>query len=181
MCRVRRTPRAARRAASAAVAPRLLLGLALAVAGCGRSHPRADAPLTFEELPDSAAMSRGEPMLTRLEASRLRGGAMQVRGAVRLPDGARIQITVSDAATGRTVHALQTTIDHGAFETPPFMAKAGPLPKGRYSFDVLAYFNSAWQPDEVVRVTAGGRNLRGPGIQPTRAGVILHLVEERTL
>lgn len=181
MCRVRRTPRAVRRAASAAVAPHLLLGLALAVAGCGRSQPRTNGPLTFEELPDSATLSRGEPLLTQLDATRLRGGAMVVRGALRLPDGARVQLTVSDAATQRTVKALQTTIDHGTFETPPFMAESGPLPLGRYRFDVLAYFNDAWQTDEVLRVTDHGRRLRGPGMQVSRAGVVLHLVEERTL
>lgn len=180
MCRVRRTPRAVRRAASVAAAPRLLLGLAL-IAGCGRSHPRASGPLTFEELPDSATLTRGEPLLSSLSASRLPGGAMRVMGALRLPDGARVQITVSEALTERTVKAMQVTVDHGAFETPPFMAASGPLPKGRYRFDVLAYFNRAWQTDQVLNETSDGRALRGQGLVPTPAGVVLHVTEERSL
>jgi len=181
MCRVRRTPRAPRRAAPVAVAPHLLLGLALTVAGCGRSTARGSGALTFEELPDSATLSHGEPLLNRLDATRLNGGAMVVRGALRLPDGTRIQLTVSDAATRRTRESLQTTVRAGAFETPPFMAKTGPLPAGRYRIELLAYFNAAWQPDDVLRATDNGRNLRGPGVQATRAGVILQLAVERTL
>jgi hypothetical protein len=158
------------------------LGLAFAVAGCGRNdHPRS-GPLTFEELPDSTGLTRGAPILGALEPYRMTGGAMRVRGGVRLPDGTRVQVTVSDARTHTTVKALQVSIQDGRFETPPFMSERGPLPPGTYTFDLLAYFNPAWQSDAVLRATHGGGALRGPGIVRTRdGGVVFHLAEDRTL
>ncbi len=161
------------------------VGLAMApgaLSGCGRgSHPRHEA-LTFEELPDSATLSRGAPILGALEPYRLQGGAMRVRGSLRLPDGTRVQVTVSDARTHATLKTMQTLVQGGQFETPPFMTDRGPLPAGTYAFELLAYFNSTWQSDAVMRATGEGQSLRGPGIERARGGdLVFRRVEDRTL
>ena len=62
------------------------------------------------------------------------------------------------------------------------MSPRGPIPVDLYRFDVLAHFNSAWQPEDVLRATDGGRKLRGPGMTRGTAGqpsFVLH--EERRL
>lgn len=177
MCRVRPLRRAARRARPACIA----LGLAVAISGCGRSNHQRVSELRFEDLPDSADLARGAPILDRFEPYRMAGGAMRVRGAVHLPDGTRLQVAVLDARNGATLQTLQVTVQDRTFETDPFMTERGPLPRGTYRFDLLAYFDPAWQTDRVMLATRGGRTLHGPGIQRTQNGVAFHQVEERTL
>jgi hypothetical protein len=151
----------------------LLIGL---LVGCGRKAEQS-APLSFEELSDTTGLSHGAPLLTAFEPYRLRGGAMRVRGRADLPDGTRLQVSVVRIATAETVQVVQVTLADGTFETAPFMGPRGPLPEDSYRFDVLAHFNPAWQPERVLRATAGGRSLRGPGMTRGAAGqpaFILH-------
>ena len=54
--------------------------------------------------------------------------------------------------------------------TPPMIGTRGPLPHGAYHFELLTYFNSGWQPPEVLQETDDGRRLRGPGITRARGG-----------
>lgn len=152
--------------AAALPAALLLLGL---LSGCGRRAER-DAALSFEDLSDTTGLARGAPLLTAFEPYRLRGGAMRVRGRAELPDGTRLQIKIVRAASGEAVQVVQVAVVDGAFETAPFMTPAGPLPEDLYRFDVLAHFNSAWQPEDVLRATDGGRSLRGPGVTRGAAG-----------
>ena len=61
-------------------------------------------------------------------------------------------------------------------------ATRGPLPVDLYRFDVLAHFNPAWQPEQVMRATHDGRSLRGPGITRGTGGQpAFFLREERRL
>ena len=62
------------------------------------------------------------------------------------------------------------------------MGSRGPLPVDLYRFDVLAHFNPAWQPEQVMRATHDGRSLRGPGITRGTGGQpAFFLREERRL
>jgi hypothetical protein len=176
-----------RAAACAWLPPRTSVALlaALSVAGCGRGTSHRSSELTFEELSklsDTTGLSIGRPLLTTFEPYRMTGGAMRVRGKLDLPDGTRVQITITSATTGRDVDQLQVTIQDRQFETAPFMSDRGPLPEDRYRFTLLAHFNSTWQPASVLDATDQGRRLRGPGMTRTSMGqatFILH--EERRL
>jgi hypothetical protein len=143
----------------------LLLGVILLTgpAGCSRRQAR-DTALSFEELSDTAGLARGAPILTSLEPHRITGQALRVRGTASLPDGTRLQVSIVRVATGETVLIAQMTVEDEAFETAPLMGTRGPLPVDLYRFDVLAHFNPAWQPEQVLRATHDGRSLRGPGI-----------------
>ncbi len=161
----------------------LLLGVLLlaAPAGCNR-RPARDTALDFEELSDTTGLSRGEPILTSFEPYRITGQALRVRGTASLPDGARLQVSVVRVATGETVLVAQMTVEDKAFETAPLWGPRGPLPVDLYRFDLLAHFNSAWQPEQVLRATHDGRSLRGPGITRGTGGQpAFFLREERRL
>jgi hypothetical protein len=71
----------------------LVAAAALALAGCSGGEKKPEA-LTFEKLPDTTGLSRGEPILGSFEASRMNNGAVRVSGHVRLPDGTRLQIAI---------------------------------------------------------------------------------------
>jgi hypothetical protein len=161
----------------------LLLGAALLVgaAGCGRRQAR-DTGLSFEDLSDPTELVRGAPILTSFEPYRITGQALRLRGTANLPDGTRLQVTVARVATGETVLITQMTVEGKSFETEPLMGPRGPLPVDLYRFDVLAHFNSAWQPEQVLRATHDGRSLRGPGITRATGGQpAFFLREERRL
>jgi hypothetical protein len=158
------------------------LALGLALAGCGRGGSHDAQELSFEQLSDTTGLAAGHPLLTTFEPYRLPGGSMRVRGALDLPDGARVQLTVERAASGVEVARMQFAIEGRRFETPPFMGERGPLPEDRYRFTLLAHFNDSWQPAAVMSATDAGRSLRGPGMTRTAMGqatFILH--EERRL
>ena len=143
----------------------LLLGVVFLIgsAGCSRRQARNTA-LTFEELSDTTGLTQGAPILTSFEPYRITGQALRVRGTASLPDGTRLQVSIVRVATGETVHIAQMTVEDKTFETAPLMGARGPLPVDLYRFEVLAHFNQAWQPEQVMRATDDGRSLRGPGI-----------------
>lgn len=176
MCRHSRpTPR---RTACLAVA----LLFAAALAGCGPRDQHRSSSLSFEELSDTAGLSRGASILTALEPYRLPGGSLRVRGSAGLPDGTRLQITIVRASTGETVRQIQVLVQDHAFESPPLMSDRGPFPPDLYRFDVLALFDATWQTAEVLAATDHGRRLRGPGMTRGNLGVsafVLH--QERRL
>ena len=176
-CRPQRHARAPGRAFA------LLLGAILlaAPAGCGRRQAR-DSALSFEDLSDTTGLARGAPILTSFEPYRITGRALRVRGTASLPDGARLQVSIVRVATGETLLIAQVTVEDKAFETAPLMGPRGPLPVDLYRFDVLAHFNPAWQPEQVMRATHDGRSLRGPGITRGTGGQpAFFLREERRL
>ena len=142
----------------------LLLGAILLVGPVGCSLRQAlDTALSFEDLSDTLGLSRGAPILTSFEPYRITGRALRVRGTASLPAGARLQISIVRVATGETLLIAQVTIEDKAFETAPLVGPRGPFPVDFYRFDVLAHFNAAWQPEQVLRATHDGRSLRGPG------------------
>lgn len=161
----------------------VLLLLCSALAGCGRSSTgHGDQELGFEELSDTAGLSRGAPILTALEPYRLVGGALRVRGRAELPDGTRLEIRIVNVTSGRILTRAQVTVQDRGFETAPLMGERGPFPPDLYRFELVAQFNPAWQPERVLRATDQGRALRGPGITRGSAGQpAFFLREERRL
>ena len=164
--------------------PRILFAacLLLAVlAGCGRGDggPSQHDNLTFEQLSDTSGLSAGEPIVQSLEAYRMTGGAMRVKGRARLPDGARIQVAIRHPGESSSLAMVRVSVQEGVFETPPIMSERGPLPPDRYVFEISAQFVPEWQPPEVLRATDQGRSLRGPGVTRTqRGGAMLWLTQE---
>jgi len=161
----------------------LLLSVVLLTGLVGCSHRQArDIALRFEDLSDTTGLARGAPIITSFEPYRITGRALRVRGTASLPDGTRLQVSIVRVATGETVLVAQMTVEDKAFETAPLMDSRGPLPVDLYRFDVLAHFNSAWQPEQVLRATHDGRSLRGPGITRGAGGQpAFFLREERRL
>src|SRR5438132_12110921 len=99
----------------------LVLVLVVALAGCGRRHAQGPTRLRFEDLPDTAHLSRGEPLLNRIEPYRTRDGALRIRGRVDFPEGTRIQLSIYRKGTNQMVARLEAQVrDHG-FETPPIL------------------------------------------------------------
>ena len=158
------------------------LAAALALAGCGRRSEEPGLELSFEKLPDSTALAQGEPILERFEPYRMSNGAVRVTGRVRLPDGMRLQIAIRQPG-GRTAVALaHVSVQGSQFDTPPLLGEDGPLPEGRYRFELLTHFNADWQSPEVLRAVGGGLGLRGPGVTRARdGGAALYLTREARL
>ena len=150
----------------------LALACALVVAGCGgRDESRNDArPLTFEELTDTTGLSAGPEVIKTFEPYRMENQVLRARGRLRFPDGTKVQLSVYPAGATTLVARVQFEVIDGAFETPPMIGTSGPLPHGAYHFELLTYFNSGWQPPEVLQQTDHGRRLRGPGITRGRSG-----------
>lgn len=176
-CRTQPQARDLRRALALLPGVILLIG----ALGCGRRQT-PDTALSFEELSDTTGLSQGAPILTSFEPYRITGQALRLRGAASLPDGTRLQVSIVRVATGETILVAQMTVEDKAFETAPLWGPAGPLPVDLYRFDVLAHFNPAWQPEQVLRATHDGRSLRGPGITRGAGGQpAFFLREERRL
>ena len=79
--------------------PLVLAACVSGVAGCGdrdARETRETPPLVFEELPDTSGLSKGEPLLNRIEPCRMPNGALRIRGALDFPDGTRLQVTILD-------------------------------------------------------------------------------------
>ena len=161
----------------------LLLSVILLVGPVGCSHRQTrDTALSFEDLSDTTGLARGAPILTSFEPYRITGQALRVRGTASLPDGTRLQVSIVRVATGETLLIAQVTVEDKSFETAPLMGPRGPFPADLYRFDVLAHFNPAWQPEQVLRATHDGRSLRGPGITRGTGGQpAFFLREERRL
>ncbi|MEO5989728.1 MAG: hypothetical protein ABIU54_13050 [Candidatus Eisenbacteria bacterium] len=153
--------------------------LALWGAGCGRTK-KPEAKLTFEQLPDTAGLSQGRPILTELETMRMDGGALRVLGGADLPEGARLQIAIRRPNERSTVAMAHVEVHEHRFESPPLMGEFGPLPKARYRFEVTARFTPDWQPATVLRATNDGKTLRGPGITRDRNGDAMFFLSKET-
>ena len=156
----------------------LISCLAFAASGCGeKKHEQGQ--LTFEQLPDTAGLVKGEPILEGFTVERMDGGALRVSGKVDLPDGTRLQVAIKQPG-GRTSLAMTQMLVHDRqFESPLIMGDMGPLPPAQYRFEILAHFTPDWQTAAVLRATDDGRTLRGPGITRSRGGdAAFFLVEE---
>ena len=155
--------------------------LACAVAGCGGCGGKraADTALTFENLPDTAGLSAGRPVLESFDAYRMDNGALRVHGKIELPDGARVQVAVKRPNENVSVAMVQMTVQDRQFDSPPIVGEAGPLPVENYRFEIVAQFTSDWQTPAVMRATGNGHALHGPGITRSRMGdAALYLVED---
>jgi hypothetical protein len=141
---------------------------ALSLASCGREKPASE--LSFEKLPDTTGLSRGADVLERFEPFRMANGAVRVTGRARLPDGTKLQIAIKPPNGTVSVAMAHVVVQGSQFDTPPLLGDRGPLPRGRYRFEVLAHFNADWQPPEVLRALDGGQSLRGPGVTRARDG-----------
>jgi hypothetical protein len=163
----------------------LLVGGAVFVASCGREQANQSRGLSFEELDrqlDTAGLTRGRALLGSFEPYRLPNGLIRVRGAMKLPDGSRLQLTIYNEGGGPMLARVQFPVEDERFHTPPLIGQSGPLPVGPYRLELMTIFDAAWQPPEVMRATADGKRLRGPGMIRARNGeaAFLH-VEERRL
>jgi hypothetical protein len=167
--------------ARTALAHALAMGLLLSLAGCGRGE-RPAQELSFERLPDTTGLARGEPILVSFEASRMASGAVRVSGRVRLPDGTKLQIAIKEPGGRVSVAMAQVFVQGERFDTPPLIGDHGPLAKGDYDVELLGHFDHDWQTSEVLRAMGGGMNLRGPGITRARDGsAALFLTREARL
>src|SRR6185503_4207627 len=147
----------------------LALAVVVLAAGCGKRE-RKSSELQFELQSDTAGLSEGKPLLTRIEPYRMDNGALRVRGQVGFPDGVRLQISIFRKGTKDMVGRVQVVIENHRFDTPPILSDGRPLPHGGYRFEYLSLFNEAWQGEEVMRRTREGQGLRGPGITRDRLG-----------
>lgn len=160
----------------------MIVALGLWAVGCGRQSSRDTTPLAFEEVGDTSRLSKGEPLLNRIEPYRMPNGALRIRGVLEFPDETRLQVTLVDKANQEMVGRWQMIVRNHRFDSPPILGPEGPLPKGVYRIEYLAHFNEAWQPSSVLLATDRGRRLRGPGVTQSRQGPgAFFLVEERRL
>ncbi len=154
--------------------------LALTLAACGSEPPREE--LTLERMPGTPGPAARAPVLETLEPYRMTNGAVRVKGRVRLPDGALLQIAVKEPGGTTSVAMAQVRVAGRAFDTPPLLGERGPLPRGSYRFEVLAHLTEEWQGAEVMRALAAGGPLEGPGITRARDGrAALYVVKEGAL
>ncbi len=159
-------------------APLVLLPIALV--SCSGEKPASE--LSFETLPDTVGLSQGTPVLERFEPYRMANGAVRVTGRARLPDGTQLQVAIKEPDGAVSVAMAHTVVKDFQFETPPLLGERGPLPQGRYRFEVLVNFNSDWQSPDVLRAVSGGKALRGPGITRAKNGdPTLFIVREARL
>lgn len=157
--------------------------LLVAVTGCGRSKNSAGSgDLSFESLSDTAGVTRGAPILTTFEPERLPNGLVRVHGLVDFPEGTRLQVSINRKQDHAMVARLQVLVNGGHFVSPPVMGERGTLPPGDYDFELLAYFNDAWQSPDVMNSSHRGLDLRGPGMTRDRIGdAVFHLHREGRL
>ena len=146
----------------------------IALAGCGRSDAPStgrDDSLRFTLEEDTAGLTRGDPLLADYQIFRDGTGAVRARGRMELPDGARLQITVTPAGQRQPVARTQTVVRGRRFESAPIVGGQGSLPAGLYRIELATYFDPAWQPPEVMAATRDGRALRGPGVVRGNSGL----------
>ena len=154
--------------------------LALALAGCGGDKPASE--LSFETLPDTTGLANGAPVVERFEPYRMANGAMRVTGRARLPDGTKLQIAIKRSSGEVSVAMAHVYVQGAQFDSPPLLGERGPLPEGKYRFEVVTHFTDEWQSPEVLRALRGGQALRGPGVTRAKNGdAALYLVHEARL
>jgi hypothetical protein len=136
----------------------------LVIAGCGRHESRTVPQLQFETEADTAGLAQGPDILASFEPKRFDNGLLQLRGGLRLPDHTRVQISLTPLHQSRPEQMVRVTVMNERFETAPFLGQRGPLPAGVYKIELLAHFNDAWQPEDVLTATRNGHTLRGPGM-----------------
>ena len=172
---------ARRRAAALA-----LLAALVPLAGCGGREARTprEERLTFEELDrrrDTTGLSRGAGILGAFEPYRMENRALRVRGRLAFPEGTVFQVAVYRPGERWPLTRVQDQVRGGRFDTPPIVPRGGPLPEGPYRFELTVFFESSLQPPSVMRATAEGRRLRGPGMTRDRNGIpaFSHVEEHR--
>ena len=148
----------------------------IVLAGCGRSNaPSAGASptdtLSFEMLEDTTGLSQGDALLADFEVARDRSGAVRARGHLHLPDGTRVQITLSEPGVREPLARTQVVVRDGRFESVPMTGGEGGVPPGLYRVQLSTYFDSSWQPPDVMAATGNGRTLRGPGVVRGNNGI----------
>lgn len=157
-----------------------VLLLASALVGCQRKAPEPE--LTFESSADTTGLSQGADVMASFEPYRMDNGALRVRGRMRLPDSTKVEIRVERPDRPIAVAMAHAEVLGGQFDSPPMLGDGGPLPHGAYRYKVRVIFDDAWQPARVLRETANGTSLRGPGMTRARnGGAMLVLEREGTL
>jgi len=119
---------------------------------------------------DTTGLSRGVPIVKRFEPYRLANGLIRVRGELALPEGTVLQIALYRPGDRWPATRVQFPLRRGKFDSPPMIGPRGPFPAGKYRFEIMTFFDTEWQPAEVLRATDEGRDLRGPGITRDRQG-----------
>lgn len=148
----------------------------IVLAGCGRSNaPSAGVSptdtLSFQMLDDTTGLSQGDALLADFEVARDRSGAVRARGHLHLPDGTRVEITLSKPGAREPLARTQVVVSDGRFESVPMTGGAGGVPPGLYRVQLSTYFDSSWQPPDVMAATGNGRTLRGPGVVRGNNGI----------
>lgn len=158
------------------------LAVLATLAGCGGGGTREAEPLGLTELGDTTGITRGAPLLDRFQTRRTETGAVEIRGAMDLPDGTRIQVSLYRRGAEQAAGRAHAYVRGHRFVSPPIMGERGPLPQEDYRIEVLTFFNDAWQTEAVMRATHDGRTLRGPGVTRDGTGAAAYrVVEERRL
>jgi hypothetical protein len=150
------------------------------IAGCGSKPSEKEAPLTFHQLDgaDTAGLSRGAPLLRTVEIQRDPAGAITARGRLDLPEGTRLELIVYAPGGSEVLGRTQFALRDGRFESPPVFGAGGPLPEGRYRFQLRGRFDPSLQPPEVMAAAGRGRGLHGPGVIRTADGLFAFVHDE---
>ena len=159
----------------------------IALAGCGGSNPPSDRAgrtdsLRFDLVEDTTGLTRGDALLTDFEVFRDAAGAVRARGRMDLPDGARLQITLYRPGEREAAARTQVIVRERRFESVPILSGTQTLPSDLYRIELATYFDSSWQPPEVMTATRDGRALKGPGVVRGNNGLAAFVhTEERRL
>lgn len=152
--------------------------------GCGRGHDageKAGGELRFERLPDTTGLSHGEPLVDGFDAVRDGSGGLVVSARTRLPEGTRLRVAIVEPGRKMSAAMTQVEVHDRRFVTAPMLGEGGALPVRAWRFELRATFAPEWQSTAVLRATADGKALRGPGITRTRmGGASFFLVQELT-
>jgi hypothetical protein len=163
----------------------LVGGAVLTVPACGRDEPERPRTLVYEDIDspaETAGLTGGRALLGTFEPYRLPDGLLRVRGALRMPDGVKLQLTIDPEGGGPVLAQTQFAVENGRFHSPPLRADTGPFPAGVYRLELMTLFDTAWQTAEVMRATDDGKRLRGPGMTRGANGVAAFLhVEDRRI
>jgi len=132
-------------------------------------------------LEDTTGISRGSPLLTEFDVFRDPTGAVRARGRIELPDGTRLQLSLYRPGSNEFLARTQFAVRDRQFESVPLSGGEGGLPEALYRVELVTYFDSAWQPREVMVATDNGRAVRGPGVVYGRNGIaaFIHTEDQR--